>query len=375
MKLLFITAFNPSKNDAGSNYTRQLIMALSKEYQVDLLIFKKTKDLLFHTDSANINILKTYHINTMSRVVGMVSLPFFFPLFTSRFKWSIVNDINYRIKNGSYDLIYFDFSQTFIYSCFIKHPRKLLMAHDVIYQRYYRRKNFFLSWIKWSERFLLCRGGIIFTFSNKDCLLIKQLYGLESKSTSFFIQEEAILANPGPECIPYFIFYGNWIRPDNYEALQWFIDNVYPILNRNIHFKIIGGGLSFNIISQIQNLSNVEYLGFVDDPYSIIANANALISPLMNGAGVKVKVIESFACGTPVIGTILSFEGIDKQYKDFSIVAQSPEEFKNKIESFNISLSEKQSFKKRFIASYNDKQILKYLKSLDASSYNGYKMD
>ena len=52
-------------------------------------------------------------------------------------------------------------------------------------------------------------------------------------------------------------------------------------------------------------------LGFVDNPYKIMSESLGLIAPLFHGAGIKVKVIESLACGTPVIGTEVAFEGID----------------------------------------------------------------
>lgn len=361
MRLLFITAFNPSKNDAGSNYTRQLILKLSQKHQIDLLVFKNKNIESFKSSNANIRLLKLYNINMGSRILGAISFPLYFPLFTSRFKWSILLYIKSLIKTNSYDILYFDFSQTFIYSLFIKHPKKLLMSHDVIYQRYLRRGSRLLYWVKWSEKQMLSSAGIIYTFSEKDCKLIKQLYGLKSCSTSFFIQDEAIHAIPSVVKHPYFVFYGNWSRPDNYESLQWFMEKVSPQLNPSIKFKIIGGGLSHNMMSLIKSNSSFEYLGFVDNPYQIIADANALISPLMNGAGVKVKVIESFACGTPVIGTELSFEGIDSKYRAFSIIANTSDEFKNKIESLDISIYEKQNFKDRFIATYNNKPVLNYI--------------
>lgn len=375
MKLLFITAFNPSKNDAGSNYTRQLVLELTKQYRIDLIIFKKKAEKLFLIETPNLKIINTYNVNTLTRIIGMLSLPIFFPLFSSRFKWTVALFLKQLLKKQTYDLIYFDFSQTFAYSLFIKHPQKLFMAHDVIYQRYLRRKNLFIRWVKWSEQYLLGKANSIFTFSNKDCNLINNLYHIKSQSTSFFLQEEALKATPTSNNKSYFIFYGNWHRADNFESLKWFIDNVLTLLDPSFEFKIIGNGLPSEIAYQLKKYhNNVEYLGYIDNPYPIIANANALISPLTNGAGVKVKVIEAFTCGTPVIGTALSFEGIDSQFNEFAIIAHSPAEFKQKIESLDISLSNKIAFKTKFISMYNNKQILNYINQY-SKLYNGDNMD
>ena len=41
--------------------------------------------------------------------------------------------------------MYFDFSQVFIYSLFIKKTFKILMSHDVIYQKIKRNKFFYIN--------------------------------------------------------------------------------------------------------------------------------------------------------------------------------------------------------------------------------------
>lgn len=51
-------------------------------------------------------------------------------------------------------------------------------------------------------------------------------------------------------------------------------------------------------------------MGFVENPLDIIYKSAALIAPLFTGAGVKVKVIDAFTTGTPVIGTEIAFEGL-----------------------------------------------------------------
>ena len=108
---------------------------------------------------------------------------------------------------------------------------------------------------------------------------------------------------------------------------------------------------------------NIEYLGFVDNPYPIIANAKALISPLFTGAGVKVKVIDALACGTPVIGTDISFEGIDEDFSSFMLLANTPEEFVHKIKTVDITLEDKLNFRKKFISCYSNKSVIRYINS------------
>ena len=97
------------------------------------------------------------------------------------------------------------------------------------------------------------------------------------------------------------MMFGNWTRKENYEGALWFINNVSPFLDIKTTIKIIGRKFPIEKINNSNPLVTYEVLGFVDDPYDILSKSKCLISPLFNGAGIKVKVIESLACGTPVV--------------------------------------------------------------------------
>ena len=159
----------------------------------------------------------------------------------------------------------------------------------------------------------------------------------------------------------YYVCFAYWRRTDNYQGLEWFLDHVYSKLN-GLKIKIIGAGLNERLRMKILAFNNIEYVGFVDNPYPFISNATGLISPLFTGAGIKVKVIDALACGTPVIGTDISFEGIDEKYAEFCVRANTADDF---IE--NISLLEKYSkverlaFKNEFIRTYSDREIIKFI--------------
>ena len=106
---------------------------------------------------------------------------------------------------------------------------------------------------------------------------------------------------------------------------------------------------------------NFEYLGFVDNPYPIIANALAEIAPLRKGAGVKVKCIDALGCGTPIIGTAVAFEGIPSEFSEFMINAETVDDYVSAIKDLNLTIEERIRFKKFFIERYNKKTILKYI--------------
>ncbi len=359
-RILIITPFAPGKEEGGgAAYTYELIEALSNNNIVDLLYFRYSDKAKYIPNNENVKVIDDYLVNRITKIIGALSLPFLFPLFTARFRWSVAMKLNKIAEN--YDYIYLDFSQTFSYARYIKHPHIIMMSHDVIAQKYSRMKRILFGWAKWSEGFLLKQGCNIFTFSDKDCSIINSLYGIQSQSTSFFISNIVKDSFPS-EVDNYYVMFGSWGRTENYETLQWVMDNINTLLKNNEKIIVIGGGSLPDAVKQrMEETEGMEYRGFIDNPYPIIANAKAEIVPLRKGAGVKVKCVEALACGTPVIGTEVAFEGIPEKYKDFMIFANTPEEYRKAMDSINFSIEERVAFKRFFIDDYNYKNILKFI--------------
>lgn len=368
-KILFICPFSLGTNHAGVVYTRQLLEKLSERCEIDLVSFHYKNDKEY-VPCRNIHVVKKIEINTVYKFIGILSLLWIFPLFTARFNWKECWWLKTMVRENVYDFVYFDFSQSFAYSFFINHPHKILMAHDVMAQKFSRMKTYLRPWVLLSERKIL-KKGTVFTFSEKDSRLIKNLYGIESYPTTFFLSHDVQDAMP-TEYGGYYVFFGGWIREENYESIEWYIDHVNPIIP-NLQYKIIGGGLPQRIKEKLQY--NFEYLGFVDNPYPIIANAKALIAPLRKGAGVKVKCIDALGCGTPVIGTDVAFEGIPIEFDDFMVHAETGEEFVDAITKLDFTIEERVRFKKFFMDKYNHKKILEFIEGKKnnkiVSTYSG----
>lgn len=359
-KILLITPYTPDNQGVGVSYTSQLLHELAKTCCIDLVYFRYSEEKPYEPVHDNIHVLKSCIISTKKKIKGILKSPFDFPLFTSRKDREMELYLQRRISCVKYDFVYFDFSQTFSYAASLDHPNKILMAHDVIAQKYSRMKKYLRPWAVWTERKMLRHGTVVFTFSEKDCELIKHLYSVKSLPTTFFLNPNVVNAEPIEES-DYFVFFGDWGRVENSEALGWFMDNVYPKLSKDINFKVIGGGRMPVELKQKITQANIEYLGFVDDPYKIIANAKAEIASLHMGAGVKVKCVEALGSGTPIIGTEVAFEGIGEKYRNAMFEANTAEEYVNTISSFKYTLKDKKQLKEFFLKNYNDKQILKYI--------------
>lgn len=353
--ILFITAFPPCTNTAGQDYTRRVIEKLVElNYKVSLIYF----NYVGHKADvpSEVKILKCVTPTLRNCLKNFR----FHPFFTKRFDTELCSYINRIAKE--YDLLYFDFSQIILYSCFISHPAKLLMCHDVIYQRYSRRKiPFNVAWIKKTEAMILRSSDMVYTFSGKDCKLLKDTYDVISQPVNFYLKTDkyyqytdTILdANT-------FCFYGAWNRKENTDCLIWFINNVLgSVMNPHIRYNVIGGGMNSEIRSKLEKDSRFRVLGFVDNPLHEIAKCQALIAPLRHGAGVKVKVVDAMSTGTMVIGTKVAFEGIEDNNRTCLMkMANTAEDYIKQLNNWQfINIDVKKMAAKEFFDRYDTNHI------------------
>lgn len=364
-KILFLTPYLPSDRAGGENFTRLLLEELSKTCQIDLIYFKYRTDPFYIVPNSNIKVLKVVKNSFFVKIKNFILYPILHPVFSIRFDWRLLRYIKYLIKTNQYDFLYLDHSQMFIYGTYIYSLKKILMSHDVMYQRYLRMGNLFnLMAISYSEKRVLSSSkSVIFTFSKKDSDIIKKIYGKPSLVTNFFLDRNVINATPH-KIEDQIVFFGKWNRKDNLDGLIWFFENVYSKIRRKLNILIVGIGLPDSIGLSITKNHNVKYLGYTTNPYPIIANSILLVSPLFSGAGVKVKVVETLACGTPVLGTGISFEGIDPCFKKFMFDAKNATEFLTAIDQLSIPLDERKNFKKEFLKKYHSQSILGYIETL-----------
>lgn len=367
-KILFLTAFPPNTKTAGQNFSKRLIEMLSLDYEIEILAFEYPGH---NIEIGNINNVKVkiLKITRFEKVINNVLHFFLHPLFTGRF--NLIRLIHFFIYSKKFDLVYFDFSQVFLYSLVVPDRQKIFMVHDVIYQKYSRKRKIsgkLLTLLAFfTENICVNQSNAkILTFSKKDSELLMLKYKVDSSPVNFFLddfihnlQYDKVVLNST------FCFYGAWARSENSEGLKWFFDNVYTDIDFPLTIKIIGSGLDKSLRNYLEKKSNVKILGFVANPYEVIANCNGLIAPVFQGAGVKVKVVESLACGTPVLGTEIAFEGISSDYKEFMhCVSLKVDYLKGLRLLTQLTIEEKKRCRSLFLEKYTNNSIADYIKSI-----------
>ena len=67
-------------------------------------------------------------------------------------------------------------------------------------------------------------------------------------------------------------------------------------------------------------------VGWVPSVVPYLERARVCVVPLLHGAGVKGKVVESLVAGTPVVTTTIGAEGIELRHGEHVLIADTPEE-------------------------------------------------
>jgi sugar transferase (PEP-CTERM/EpsH1 system associated) len=99
----------------------------------------------------------------------------------------------------------------------------------------------------------------------------------------------------------------------NVDAVQWFCDDVFPLLRArypDLRFYIVGSRPA----PAVQNLGQregVTVTGTVPDVRPYIAHAAVAVAPLRIARGIQNKVLEAMAMATPVVVSPQALEGID----------------------------------------------------------------
>lgn len=113
----------------------------------------------------------------------------------------------------------------------------------------------------------------------------------------------------------------------NKRGLDWFFECVYHNLIENIEIVIVGK-ISNHVREEYPNLHKIEYVEDLDELYR---NVDIVMCPLLNGTGLKIKVIEAMSYSIPVVCTDRGVDGFPDKYQNGCLVMNTPQKFADAI--------------------------------------------
>lgn len=130
----------------------------------------------------------------------------------------------------------------------------------------------------------------------------------------------------------------------NRMSVKWFINKVYPLLSKDIKICIVGK--ITEVIDDYPNITKINYIENLNDVYWA---SKIVICPMLEGTGIKLKVIEAMANGLPVVCTLRGIDGLPNKINNGCIVSYTPEEFAGNIGKL---LSDKELYNKLSLQGY-----------------------
>ncbi|MCW3126793.1 MAG: hypothetical protein JWO03_2451 [Bacteroidetes bacterium] len=251
------------------------------------------------------------------------------------------------LTGQTFDIIHIDGLPTCLYidTCRQYSKAKLVQrAHNVEYKIWERAaaadtsapKKWYLEIqakrLKEFEKEALAKVDTVLAISTEDEDFIHQL---QPKAKTIIVPagidiDESIPVVQPPGLSLFFIGALDWLP--NLQGLEWFLKDIWPQIHTafpDMKFHIAGKKMP----QQFYNFTdmNVVAHGEVASSVGFINSHSVLLSPLVSGSGVRIKIIEAMAMGKVVLSTSVSAEGSGAKDGENILIANSVHAFIDQI--------------------------------------------
>jgi len=128
---------------------------------------------------------------------------------------------------------------------------------------------------------------------------------------------------------PTVLHMGTMFWPPNVHGVLWFAREVLPLIHEKVpdaRFVVVGK----NPPQEVQALAEdprVEVTGYVADPMPYLEAAHAFVVPLHAGGGMRVKIVDAWLWGLPMVSTPIGAEGISCRDGEHLLLAEDAQAF------------------------------------------------
>ncbi|MFI5297597.1 MAG: glycosyltransferase [Polyangiales bacterium] len=224
----------------------------------------------------------------------------------------------------------------------VRHIR-CITAHDIAFVSQHRRASAAREAAPWSSEYAeylrtfhheitsLRRFDVVFPVSAHDGEVLRPMLGpdvrvSDDNRTGIDVERFArVVRRPEPATL---LFVGFFPHPPNTDAVLYFAREVLPLIRARdpeVRLTIVGADPPESV-RRLADDPRVRVLGFVDDISEYYASATAMVAPIRQGAGVRIKILEAFASGVPVVSTPMGAEGLSVSNGAELLLAERPEQ-------------------------------------------------
>ena len=188
------------------------------------------------------------------------------------------------------------------------------------------------------ERKALADAAAVVAISGEDAKHFERLAGVRAHVVPMVLPFER---TPRPRTKTNNLCYvGNLRWHPNVAGLDWFCRDVWPRIRARVPdatFEIAGVGLKADASGKLPvpdawKVPGVTTVGFLEDLEPLYQRSLAMLAPVFGGSGVRVKMLEGFRAGMPVVTTPDGAFGLPLRDGKEALVASDPEGFAERVE-------------------------------------------
>lgn len=230
-----------------------------------------------------------------------------------------LDDVKKYVRALNPNIVFFDGTCCGSLAKIFKDDVKIIASYQNIEKHYAQERlfksnpiwliRFFAYW--YNESYISKRANIHICLNERDNRLLYKTY---HKKAEYFLP--VTLDDIGEENVNmlsnedgYLLFVGSYFMP-NIRGIKWFCKNVMPQISKKL--LIVGKGME-KLKKQLAS-SNVEVIGTVKQVAPYYNDASAVVMPIFEGDGMKVKTAQAMMYGKPIFATDEALEGYEVEY-------------------------------------------------------------
>ena len=199
-----------------------------------------------------------------------------------------------------------------------------------------RKTAAYLKRVEDYERTTLSRFDLLWTCSDDDLLKYQKICVKPKKLSvlpngvdlrQFAIPERRELAEK-----PTILFTGTLCYEPNIQGIQWFYSFVWPLIKSRVpgvRLHLVGLYPTEEILSLANLDKDISIFPNVPDVQPYLSRSHAGICPLLSGSGTRLKILEAFGAGLPMVSTRIGAEGICAENSTHILIADDAIQFVN----------------------------------------------
>lgn len=354
-RILFLTELLPYPLVSGAKIRAYYVLRqLSQRHEITLLSFVRPDDQPEFAEHLG-TFLDNVRLEPIKRSLlrdaraGLVSLFTGKPAIVAREDIaSMVRATRELLATGQYDLVHADQIPMAYYSLQRRDlpARRLLDQHNATYRILERMARVERSW--WKRAFLHREARAFYRYEHRVCRAFDHVTfvteedrqefqahvgddPLEGRTTVIPICVDTDENQPvAPVREPFRVTHvGTMYWPPNVEGILWFWENVWPLVREQIpHARLtLIGKRPPESLRKLGETPQVDVPGFVEDLDPYLAETAAFVVPLLSAGGMRVKIVDAWCWGLPIVSTSVGAEGIATRNGANILIGDTPEEF------------------------------------------------